>query len=805
MQIPRTPHRTQGSPFANRFVLPCEPTRDFCAAPERLSYGHLIAIFEELRKLLFGDPDYTAGAVSTSTLKEAMTGNLMRMQAAISGTLSGSAQCASPEPAPPPLCQILDTRMIAMLNVAVEGGYSITKPDLMYNTNHDRDSQRWTWSIVPGEVQKKLPGVWKYGADFWIDLDRLQQRYLEHHYIDPEKVGEKRKRDSKHDPELSKSRKRAKYTISCADLEDWEVDVSHIEGTAPEELCHDDAQMLKYINEHMSHNVRSFGSGIMVREMTIKLWYADRMGIIISEPFHIVEQSELLLYAATALGHADLHRLGICHLMRFDVPNGKFETFEGAELVLEGRNVRDAKGEVISERLEFDVTATGEDDIYTEFGIVGRGTTVVPIRAKGYAATLFGDAELVAKIAWPVSRTNRVETTTIMTIRTTLAAKRPTMLDHIVDLKCSLSMTIDELGLPRAYMGTRVLGERVFRTIIMQRYAPLELMNSAAEFKSIFLDVVRAHYWVYKASNILHRDISKNNVMFYRRDGKPYGVLCDWDQAMPVDTEAELKDDQEDEPAAPESSDTKSSSSSKKSQSPTVPAHTVPAPAPEHVLLARKCITEALGPKGAELPAKHEPGTQEPPSAHAQPETTRVARRPEPLGHRTGTGPFMAIDLLTRGPRPLHRYRHDLESFFFLLAYVCAAFDVTRHKFGSIPEWECGDLERISEEKFTFVTNNQVFGDMFHSQTDDGFNRLITEWVSPLSSHLFFEAIIASMRIRNHRMRLEKLDASLAGLNDFRRMAAIYRKKRVVQDNIRKLKAEKNTLVTYEKFMAWCL
>ncbi|PCH37286.1 hypothetical protein WOLCODRAFT_167408 [Wolfiporia cocos MD-104 SS10] len=227
MQIPRTPHRTEGSPFADCYALPREPTRDFCAALERLSYGHLIDIFEELRKQLFGDPDYTAGAVSASTHKEATLGNLMRIQTAISGTLSG---IASPVPALPPLRQILDTRMIAMLDVAVEGGYSITKPDLMYNTNHDRDSQRWTWSIVPGEVKKKLPGVWEYGTDFRINLDRLQQRYLKYHYIDPDNVGEKRKRDSKNDPELSKSRKRARpaqHTISRANSKDW------LSATAP--------------------------------------------------------------------------------------------------------------------------------------------------------------------------------------------------------------------------------------------------------------------------------------------------------------------------------------------------------------------------------------------------------------------------------------------------------------------------------------------------------------------------------------------------------------------------------------------
>ncbi|EUC60699.1 hypothetical protein RSOL_361000, partial [Rhizoctonia solani AG-3 Rhs1AP] len=38
---------------------------------------------------------------------------------------------------------------------------------------------------------------------------------------------------------------------------------------------------------------------------------------------------------------------------------------------------------------------------------------------------------------------------------------------------------------------------------------------------------------------------------------------------------------------------------------------------------------------------------------------------------RTGTLPFMAIDLLVEAPPP-HLYRHDLESFFYVLVWICA-------------------------------------------------------------------------------------------------------------------------------------
>jgi hypothetical protein len=45
------------------------------------------------------------------------------------------------------------------------------------------------------------------------------------------------------------------------------------------------------------------------------------------------------------------------------------------------------------------------------------------------------------------------------------------------------------------------------------------------------------------------------------------------------------------------------------------------------------------------------------------------------LKTRTGTKPFMAaIDLLGK-PTDMHRYRHDLESLFYVIVYVTSRYD----------------------------------------------------------------------------------------------------------------------------------
>jgi hypothetical protein len=58
---------------------------------------------------------------------------------------------------------------------------------------------------------------------------------------------------------------------------------------------------------------------------------------------------------------------------------------------------------------------------------------------------------------------------------------------------------------------------------------------------------------------------------------------------------------------------------------------------------------------------------------------------------RTGTKPFMAIDLLGN-PTDVHRYRHDLESLFYAIFYVTSRYhngselDNPHYKIGKVSE-----------------------------------------------------------------------------------------------------------------------
>ena len=98
----------------------------------------------------------------------------------------------------------------------------------------------------------------------------------------------------------------------------------------------------------------------------------------------------------------------------------------------------------------------------------------------------------MAKAPWPHASQN-AEDGFIVAVRRVLKEKKPHYLRHIVELKCSVTRTMDQMGLPCVRMGLRPeqADERVSRTLVMKRYELLETAESVEDFRIIFVDVVR--------------------------------------------------------------------------------------------------------------------------------------------------------------------------------------------------------------------------------------------------------------------------------------------------------------------------
>ncbi|TFY55594.1 hypothetical protein EVJ58_g8148 [Rhodofomes roseus] len=519
-----------------------------------------------------------------------------------------------------------------------------------------------------------------------------------------------------------------------------------------------EVQIVRYVNHIMSSNVRSYAIGLLIEGNNMRLVYGDRMGLVFTRAFEFLgKEAPLFLLVLAAMGGAGVHDLGIHPFLIFNETIERRDVFHhefGYTLpnMLVRLEVPDAQG--ASRQLEFDIDTDNSEEIRpvdTAFGLIGRGTTIIAVKARrGPALEMCGSEPLVAKVAWP-HKARQAEDRMIRTVRQQLAAKKPKYLDYIVDLKCAVTKSIEEMGLPRVAMG--IIPEeqdlRVCRTLILKRYQRLEAIGSAQGFHIVFVDVVRAHHWVYETSKILHRDISINNIMWFIKDGQVIGVLCDWDLA-------------EDHSNGDVQSVLKAAAS---------------ASWLSWITGGAKTVNPSNEPQS-------QPDAEQVPGSTSAPLEGDHMQKPR---YRTGTGPFMALDLLRKEGPPMHKYRHDLESFFYLYAYAAAGYDPTNKIFRPIKQWQLESLLAIGQAKHCFLIDARENEDVFSSAHEE-FKPLLTP-----------EGFLMQLR-----WMFRIVERDMDTIQDIRN-SAMYRRLRSPEDveaEVREVEKKRDEGVTYSEFMS---
>ncbi|KAH9940561.1 hypothetical protein B0H21DRAFT_576422 [Amylocystis lapponica] len=453
-------------------------------------------------------------------------------------------------------------------------------------------------------------------------------------------------------------------------------------------LSRHEARAVMHMNEILAQGTRSYISGFLVRNKKMQLWYADRMGLVQSCAFNWQLRPDLLALVYAAIGTASVTQLGIIPFLECPPMTQEVNTYEGARIVLPANEAVFGDGQ---ERPSENMVfkVNGKQMEWANPTLVGRGTAVVPVEAIGAAAERFGKEALVVKMAWPQAHLV-AEERLIRVVRGQLQQKAPSYLRHIVDLKCFVTRNMEEMGLPRAFMDIELAEDdkRDFRLMVLKKYEELEFVESVDEFKTVFEHVVRAHHWVYATSGVLHCDISYNNVMFYR-DAEGHAVGVLCDWDL---AEEKLSDEEY------QADDDRI-------------FHVYP-----------EGPTVAMNPQGS------------------------VSR------YRTGTAQFTAFELLTTTEGPLYRYAHDLESLFSLLAYVCARFDPTKHRFKRFADNAWEDQDRVALSKMKFYTNGRAFFLTTFIDSHEDYMPLVDEWVHPLWI-LFGDVAQERIDIRDLRMR----------------------------------------------------
>ncbi|KAH8082018.1 hypothetical protein BXZ70DRAFT_1080636 [Cristinia sonorae] len=424
-------------------------------------------------------------------------------------------------------------------------------------------------------------------------------------------------------------------------------------STAPpnENIAAHEIQIIKDLDELGSHGIRSYATGFLVVNYNITLWYIDRMGVVETAPFDFAKDPHLLVYFIAAVTRASMTSLGLSSLLEFPHSHARrvltcdtSAMYKDANMVL--NSAVDIKRDLVK-NLEFSIDVNTDSErprhIVPTYGAVGRATVVIPVVASESTAAKIDvnsseRQKLVIKMSWQ-SRWRDGEDDIIRDIHTALAANksRKAFLDNIVNLKASMTRTMQEMELPRAKMFTPGKAyERVCRVVVMPEYLPLTAVKTVAEFKKIFAGVLRGHNAVYEESRILHRDVSVNNIMFHYKEinGRvvAVGVLCDWDLAKRLPPPA---------------------------------VKTIG----EDLIKALKGTRDLPDANGFDMLKKTQPTVQQPSGVVAaiDPEKEEKASR-----YRTGTGPFIALDILLYSRAPFHLYRHDLESFFWVLVWFVA-------------------------------------------------------------------------------------------------------------------------------------
>ena len=294
--------------------------------------------------------------------------------------------------------------------------------------------------------------------------------------------------------------------------------------------------------------------------------------------------------------------------------------------------------------------------------------------------------------------------------------------------------------------------------------------------------IITAHHAVYIETNVLHRDISCSNILFYYDSTTRHGVkgvLCDWEHAQrsgQPGNEVIMRD----------------------------------------LLLSRMSLQQ-LSRYGYEDvgPLKAEPlSVSDHPSGVAVAVDKAIA----------GTAPFMALDLLLYNQPPTHLYRHDLESFYWVLVWFTAVFEPEKNKLGVLPEFQENDLRNVGYRKGQYLDDPFVRklirerGDVKKGLEVKSY-RGLNVWVDRLHRDLMYpvytkykefettlctklvEAQAAEEQASVEETTSEAVDDGepFAGLEDEEAPSV----KDVIAE-IRHLMEEREAIVTYEAFMA-CL
>ncbi|PSR97091.1 hypothetical protein PHLCEN_2v4372 [Hermanssonia centrifuga] len=270
-----------------------------------------------------------------------------------------------------------------------------------------------------------------------------------------------------------------------------------------------------------TYGTRLFCLGEVIEDDKVSLWYYDAAGIVRTrETISIIRDFEKYAAIVVAFGCCDPSQFGaLPPVIRPPLSSSYPENFPP-------RNLKGYSLDMTMPKTNEQITLTLQDHIFTQYSLVGRRTFLYAIKTN--SKTL--KKPLIAKFSYQVT-TRRAEQELVE-----IAHKAG--VEHLPEVHLWGDLWNMSDGMREAFhIKNEAHEDRVLRGLVYSKYRPLkELFSESCDLLPDMVDqmIDCLHDLRYKA-NILHRDISCNNIMYEKRRGKIYFILIDFDFASLLD------------------------------------------------------------------------------------------------------------------------------------------------------------------------------------------------------------------------------------------------------------------------------
>ncbi|KAK7007367.1 other 1 protein kinase [Favolaschia claudopus] len=285
-----------------------------------------------------------------------------------------------------------------------------------------------------------------------------------------------------------------------------------------------DKQIAGYNAETLTYgDLRTHVIGFLVKGSQIVFKFCDRSTLLDTEPLDMKADPARFIAAIVAL--AKLESVGWGY--------SSFLKTREVEQVIKVKGVLENPFQTSTVTLKNGERLTVGDTIYQAHGLIGRGTCVSHASMGKPDVKGSADTPVVVKWYWPAE--TRMSEAVI--IRTAVDKATVSMKNHLPKLLHAEDKQFDQNS-PQRYLlelfGKDKYEMRVFRVLVQEPLKPLTGLKTAVELGEAFLGVFEGYRWLYEKCNIMHRDVSLNNMMYREVQGKVYGVLNDFDLAVLV-------------------------------------------------------------------------------------------------------------------------------------------------------------------------------------------------------------------------------------------------------------------------------